>query len=162
MNCDYVWFLMRFIDIWVWWMRPWVYIGQSLILEWGSTPLWNICVSLQVWNFELACINVTFCLCFSFFFNNGATFSTGFLGGMPIRLEFFCGCHVNLFLKNMNSHFGLFWKIHVWQKLTQQIIEKHIILCQKKPVRHIREMSCYHLCTFYILYKKPLVRFPKG
>jgi hypothetical protein len=81
---------------------------------------------------------------------------------MPIRLEFFCGCHVNLFLKNMNSHFGLFWKIHVWQKLTQQIIEKHIILCQKKPVRHIREMSCYHLCTFYILYKKPLVRFPKG
>jgi hypothetical protein len=80
---------------------------------------------------------------------------------VPIRCEIICGCHVNLFLKNTNSHFGLFWKIHVWQKLTQQMIKKHVILCQKKPVRHIREMSCYHLCTFYILYKKPWSGFLK-
>jgi 6-phosphogluconate dehydrogenase len=52
----------------------------------------------------------------------------------------------------MNSHFGLFWKIHVDQKLTKQMTKKPTnpsTKLHKLQIRHIQGQSCYHSQTFY-------------
>jgi hypothetical protein len=80
-----------------------------------------------------------------------------FFWWVPVRLKKISGCHFNLFLKKMNSHFGLSWKIYVGQKLITQMTKKPTntsAKLDKMPVRHIQGQSCCHLCTFFFLIKK--------
>jgi hypothetical protein len=81
-------------------------VGQSLTSNWSSTSPQSVFVfSFLGLKF---CNNVTFCRCSSFLFSKGATFWTGFFGGCQLDFKKINGYHFNLFLKKLNSHFGLF------------------------------------------------------
>jgi hypothetical protein len=82
-------------------------IGQRLDIKPGFNSPLKVC-TICVQFLGLVLQQCLLCLCFSFLFSPGPTFCTGFFGGCQLDLlKIISECHFNLFIKKMNSHFGL-------------------------------------------------------